>query len=322
MIPAISSHIALIESSIQEISLPGKPENLYEPIRYFMSLGGKRMRPVLLLLGHELFGGKAKDVIPQALAVEIFHNFSLVHDDIMDNAPLRRAKATVHEKWNRNIAILSGDAMLVKAYEYLGQTHSPHFKKIFDLFNKTALEVCEGQQYDMDFENQSVSIADYLEMIRLKTSVLLGASLTIGAILANASDKDCEHLYQFGQHLGIAFQLQDDLLDAFGDPEKFGKKTGGDIAANKKTYLMLTALQDAEGATKEALTSALLLHKHDEKITRILAIFEQLNVKEKTRAEMDKHFATAKSHLEKIEAETGQKNILLQLSESLMIRVH
>lgn len=230
------------------------PVNLYEPVDYILQLGGKRIRPLLTLMSVDAFGKDYQLGLHAALAIEVFHNFTLLHDDIMDDAPLRRGKATVHEKWDVNTAILSGDAMMILANQYLEVYEGDVYKKLMQLFQKTALEVCEGQQYDMDFENRNdVSIPEYIEMIRLKTSVLVAAALKMGAIIAKASDKDAEAMYQYGLNLGLAFQLQDDYLDAFGDPETFGKQVGGDIIENKKTFLYLKALENLEGEEQNKL---------------------------------------------------------------------
>ena len=235
----IKSLQELIEKELQQIQFPDRPKNLYEPIRYMLAVGGKRARPVLVLMGCEVFNGNRTEAIPAALAIEVFHNFTLLHDDIMDNAPLRRSKPTVHNKWNNSIAILSGDAMFVKACELMMQVNDKQIRTVMDIFLRTSTEVCEGQQMDMSFEKEkNVSITDYLKMIELKTAVLLGCSLQIGAIIGGADEIQSKHLYEFGKNIGIAFQLQDDLLDVFGDAEKFGKQTGGDIISNKKTFLI------------------------------------------------------------------------------------
>ncbi|MGY5354734.1 polyprenyl synthetase family protein [Wenyingzhuangia sp. IMCC45467] len=246
-----NSFIAFLE---QETSVK-EPVSLYKPIDYILSLGGKRIRPLLTLMAVDAFNIDYKKGLHAALAIEVFHNFTLLHDDIMDDAPLRRGQATVHEKWNVNTAILSGDAMMILANQYLEVYEGSVYKKLMQLFQKTALEVCEGQQYDMDFENRNdVSIAEYIEMIRLKTSVLVAAALKMGVIIANASDKDADAMYEYGLNLGLAFQLQDDYLDAFGDPETFGKQVGGDIIENKKTFLYLKALENLKGAEKHQLS--------------------------------------------------------------------
>lgn len=234
--------IQLVEEAIQDKGFKKEPISLYEPISYTMALGGKRVRPALLLMANDLFGGTANRALNAALAIEIFHNFTLVHDDIMDNAPVRRGKPTVFKKWNVPTAILSGDVMLVEAYQLLCDYEPELLPHLLKLFNKTAVEVCEGQQYDMLFENASdVSIDDYLKMIELKTAVLLGASLKMGALIAKATRNDAQHLYEFGKNIGVAFQLMDDILDVYGDPKKFGKQVGGDILANKKNILIITS---------------------------------------------------------------------------------
>ncbi|ANW96915.1 polyprenyl synthetase [Wenyingzhuangia fucanilytica] len=243
-------------SFLKEKATFKEPATLYNPIHYILELGGKRIRPLLTLMSVDAFGKDYKQGLNAALAVEVFHNFTLLHDDIMDDAPLRRGKATVHEKWDVNTAILSGDAMMILANQYLEVYEGDTYKKLMKLFQQTALEVCEGQQHDMDFENRNdVSISEYIEMIRLKTSVLVAAALKMGAIIADASEQDAEAMYQYGLNLGLAFQLQDDYLDAFGDPETFGKQVGGDIIENKKTFLYLKALENLEGDDQEQLLS-------------------------------------------------------------------
>lgn len=319
----LSAYLERIEKGIAELDFPQRPVELYEPMRYILRLGGKRMRPVLTLMGHELFGGRSENVVSPALAVELFHNFTLIHDDIMDRAPLRRGQPTVHAKWNENVGILSGDALMVIAYQQLAKCDAQHFKSIFDLFSKTAIEVCEGQQFDMEFETRAdVTIEEYLQMIALKTSVLLGCALQMGAILADASKEDQEHLYAFGKNLGIAFQLHDDLLDAFGDPEKFGKKVGGDIAANKKTFLLLSALKDANPAQHQRLQDLISGKESDEskKIEAVLAVFRELNIREKTEQKMDAFYQEALVHLNAIQREEKDKAPLRHLAAVLMER--
>ncbi|MFN7013124.1 MAG: polyprenyl synthetase family protein [Bacteroidia bacterium] len=300
-----------------------KPKELYEPLQYILSLGGKRMRPLLTYMGNDLFDGNVQDAEPAALAVEIFHNFSLVHDDIMDNAPLRRGKATVHEKWNNNIAILSGDALLIKAYEELVKAKAYHVKPLIELFNKTALEVCEGQQLDINFETlPEVSTKEYLHMITLKTAVLLGAALQMGAITANASVNDAKHLYEFGKNIGIAFQLQDDILDVFGNPEKFGKQVGGDIISNKKTWLLIEAKKQATGTTKDALNYWISLKKFNalEKVNAIKNIYETLQIRKQAEQEMNQFYELALQHLSEIKADEIKKQELKTFAQALMNR--
>ncbi len=309
-----------IEKKIAELEFPQKPENLYEPIRYFLTLGGKRMRPVLLLMSHELFGGDHKNVVSPAIAIELFHNFSLVHDDIMDRAALRRGKVTVHEKWNTNTAILSGDAILIESYKLMIDCPTENLKSVLNIFNQTALEVCEGQVMDMDFEiRNDVSIGEYIQMIRLKTAVLLGGSLQIGAVLANASQEDAKHIYEFGINLGIAFQLQDDILDVYADPDKFGKTVGGDIASNKKTFLLLKTIELCDSADKKHLEALLHLY-HENKIMRVMSLYDKYKVKSLAEAEMKKYFDAAMSHLDKITFSAAKKQPLTALANFLMKR--
>lgn len=317
----ISAYTAYIEKEIDGLDFPLTPSNLYDPLRYFMQLGGKRMRPILTLLGTELFGEKKEKAINAALSVETFHNFSLIHDDIMDEAPLRRNQATVHHKWNQNIAILSGDVLFVKAFQLLAK-HEPHqLANLLELFNKTAIEVCEGQQMDMDFETRSdVTIEEYIEMIRLKTSVLLGCALEMGAIVANASQSDKKLLYTFGQHIGIAFQIQDDILDLYADPEKFGKQVGGDVISNKKTLLNLKAIELASSAQKEQLTQLSLSIDFDNKIKVTTEIYNAIGARAACEVVMQKHYEIALKALDAIEVTANQKIPLIKLAESLMQR--
>jgi len=305
--------------------LKGKePKELYEPENYILSLGGKRVRPLLALMACNLFNKPAKLALPSALCVELFHNFSLIHDDILDKAPLRRNKKTVHEKWNTNIAILSGDVMLVKAFEILKQYPDNEFKKVFSVFTKTAIEVCEGQQMDMNFETQKrVEVNEYIEMITLKTAVLLGCSLQMGAINAGANDKDQKYLYEFGKHIGVAFQLLDDLLDAFADEKsKFGKQIGGDIMSNKKTFLLLKAIETANANQHLLLREFMKLspQKNKEKVRGILTIFRELKVDSLCKAEADKHTRYALDCLLKVKARPDKKNELELFALQLLNR--
>lgn len=294
-------------------------------MEYIVSLGGKRLRPVLVLAGHQLFNSSVEKAIPVAIAIELFHNFSLIHDDIMDKAPLRRNQSTVHKKWNENIAILSGDAMLVKAYQELCKTDSEKLPTLLNIFSETAIKVCEGQQLDMNYEKQNkVSIPQYLKMIELKTAVLLGASLQMGAVIAGASNENAQHLYNFGKHIGIAFQLQDDILDAYADAEKFGKQQGGDIVSNKKTFLLLKALELSESNRylKEELHQWIHAPEFNptEKVTAVTNIFNFLNIPELARKEMQHQYNLALESYNKLSSITGDKNILLQYADSLMVR--
>lgn len=317
----LKHYTTLIEGELGKIGFPTTPERLYEPLRYFLQIGGKRIRPMLTLLGAELFGASHEKAMAQALSIEVFHNFTLIHDDIMDEAPLRRNVQTIHEKWNRDVAILSGDVLMIKAYQLLGQIDHALLPEAFALFNKTAIEVCEGQQMDMDFEQRSdVTIDEYIEMIRLKTSVLLGCALEMGAIVAEASLHDREAIYNFGQHIGIAFQIQDDILDLYADPDKFGKQVGGDVIANKKTMLYLTAIQNA---TKEQLEVMKQLQNEDNlelKVERTRQLFDQLNSRSRCEARMQEHYDIAMQSLAIIDVEEAQKAKLIGLANFLMNR--
>ncbi len=313
----------LIEKAIAENKVIGNPIELYEPVNYMMGLGGKRLRPVLVLMANELFGGNGQDALPAALAVEMFHNFSLVHDDIMDKALIRRNQPTVHVKWNETIAILSGDLMMIKATDLLCETKTNHLKQLIHAFNKTAIEVCEGQQLDMNFETRSdVTAADYLEMISLKTAVLLGGSLQIGAMIAGASAENTKHIYEFGKHIGIAFQIQDDILDSFGEGEKTGKKVGGDIATNKKTILLIEAFAKANPAKKAALNHWLNQPQDNaDKIKEILGIFHNLQVRNSAESLKETYLQKAFTHLSAISVPEDNKKLLQQTANELMQRM-
>ncbi|EIM78696.1 polyprenyl synthetase [Nitritalea halalkaliphila LW7] len=282
-----------IEEKITQYPYGAEPESLYEPIRYLLAIGGKRLRPVLTLLGYRLFASATEEVLTPAAAVEVFHNFTLMHDDIMDKAPLRRGKPTVHERWDANTAILSGDVMLVKAYDMLLEMDGRYLKQMLLRFNRTAAEVCEGQQLDMNFEQMdTVSEEQYIHMIRLKTAVLLGFALELGATLGGASKEEVAKLYDFGVYVGIGFQLMDDLLDVYADQEKFGKQVGGDIIANKKTFLLLKALELADGELKDRLDVALhtAAFSADEKVHEVTAIYDALGIKQITEKKMNDYF--------------------------------
>ncbi|RKD16205.1 isoprenyl synthetase [Pelobium manganitolerans] len=313
----------IIVKAVNEIDYPAQPKELYQPIAYLMSLGGKRLRPALVLMATDLFGGDVEEAISPALAIELFHNFTLMHDDIMDNAPLRRGKPTVHEKWNASVAILSGDVMFVKAYKLMIQVRPEILSGVLEVFNKTAVEVCEGQQIDMNFEvRQNVSIAEYLEMIRLKTAVLLGGALKIGALIGKANAENADLLYQFGENLGIAFQLQDDILDVYGDPEKFGKQVGGDIICNKKTYLLIKALELAKDQDAKTLELWLQQTNFDttEKVEAVKGIYNRLNIRQIAEEAMQQHATKALQALENIDVAPENKSILLGFAEMLMAR--
>lgn len=318
---SIERHSKMITESIASWNLPSSPENLYEPLRYFLTLGGKRMRPVLTLMGAELFGEKGESAIHAAMGVELFHNFTLIHDDIMDAAPLRRSKSTVHTKWNENIAILSGDVLMVKAYQEICKQNPQHLTALLNVFNQTAVEVCEGQQMDMDFESRNnVKIEEYIEMIRLKTSVLLGGALEMGAIIAEASETDRKKLYTFGQELGLAFQIKDDYLDLYGDPEKFGKQIGGDVISNKKTLLYLLALENANAQQLEIFRQLENESDLELKVHNVRQLFDQLDIPNLAQTYMDKHFENGISALKEISVPEENKKDLVELSFYLMAR--
>lgn len=301
---------------------PKEPSSLYEADRYFLKSGGKRIRPVMCLMGNELFDDISKDAWHVAAAIELFHNFSLIHDDIMDKAPLRRGRETVHTKFGESTALLAGDVMLVAAYDYLNKISGKYVFSILNLFNKTAREVCEGQQLDMDFENSNeVKMDDYLSMISLKTSVLLAASLKMGAILGGAGERNQNLLYEFGRKLGLAFQVQDDYLDAFGDPEKFGKQVGGDIKANKKTFLLIHALQTASFDQKKKLLE-LMNSNNDKKVEQVISLFKQCRVDEWANELKEKFISGAFEHLEDVAVLSKRKEPLKQLALFLTQRQH
>lgn len=310
----------LIEEEIQNLEYPKIPHNLYKPIKYILNIGGKRMRPILMLMSHQLFDLDIHKSLKAAIGIEIFHNFTLLHDDIMDNSPLRRGVETVHEMWNSNIAILAGDTMFVQSYQYISDVDSLNLRDVLDVFNKAAKEVCEGQQSDMDFETrENVGIDEYIKMVEYKTAVLLAASLKIGAINGGASKKDTENLYEFGKNIGIAFQLKDDLLDIFGKPSTFGKQSGGDIMSNKKTYLYLRALKDAN---KEQYSELLKLFNNEknslQKLTAVKTIFTDLEISRKTSDLIQEYYYRALNFLEDISSENKQP--LLDFSKLLIDR--
>ncbi len=302
-----------------------EPKNLYLPVSYSLNMGGKRLRPVLVLLAHNLFRNDIEKSLPAAIAIEVFHNFTLLHDDIMDCADVRRGKAAVHKQFGENTAILSGDAMSILAYQYILQTDLPDIRPLTQLFSQTAIEICEGQQYDMDFETrQNVSIDEYLRMIRLKTAVLLACSLKAGALTAEADLQQAELLYQIGIHLGMAFQLQDDWLDVFSEEEKFGKVTGGDITANKKTFLLLKALELATGDIKHELLTRITQTKFDptEKINAVKRIYTTLNIDSVTKDEIEKYYQMALFNIDQLSVAPEAKNELILLARKMMQRDH
>ena len=319
----IEAYRSFFLDRIKQETLNREPDNLYAPIRYIMNLGGKRLRPVLTLLTAEIFGASYKDALSAAIAIEVFHNFSLVHDDIMDAAPVRRGQPTVHEKWNTTTAILSGDAMLILAYQYFEDYEPKVFLALAKLFSRTALQVCEGQQWDIDFENSEKDLLkDYLKMIEYKTAVLVAAAMEMGAIIANASKEDCAAIYNFGLNLGIAFQIQDDYLDAFGNPENFGKQIGGDIIENKKTYLYLKALEfgsESETAEIKEFFKA-ENHGNHEKIDAVKALFLSSGAADEALKGIEEYTQKAFEVLETINIDADKKNILHHFGKNLMKR--
>ncbi len=321
---SIDSYRDVFTSYLQEKIQIKDPASLYEPITYILKLGGKRLRPVLTLMTAEIFGADHKVALNAALAVEVFHNFSLVHDDIMDDAPLRRGEETVHEKWNLNTGILSGDAMLIQAYQLFESYENNTFRGLAQIFSKTALEVCEGQQYDVDFEvRNDVTEAEYLKMIEYKTAVLVGAAMKMGALVANASEDDTQKIYDFGRLLGVAFQLQDDYLDAFGDPETFGKQVGGDIIENKKTFLYLKAIENGNTNDKEKLV-AMFANKNGvdntAKIVFAKEVFDRSGASELTKKAIKNYTEQALQVLDSISVSDDKKQVLKDFGESLMYR--
>jgi geranylgeranyl diphosphate synthase, type II len=313
-----------IEKEIHQL-YQAEPKNLYEPVGYALSMGGKRLRPVMALLAYNLYSETVEQAFPIAMAIELFHNFTLLHDDIMDGAEMRRNSPSVYKKYNENIAILSGDAMSIMAYNYLLKCSSTDSAPLIRLFSRTALEVCEGQQFDMDFEARlDVSIPEYINMIRLKTAVLLASSLKLGALAANAPEKIASQLYEFGLNLGIAFQLQDDLLDVFADQDKFGKRIGGDIVSNKKTFLMLKALEISDDNTKIFIHDWINKSEFDadEKIQAITDVYNKLEIRKITEGYIDGFYQTALTVFEEIDLTTERKSELLQLANLIMSRDH
>ncbi|MCW8312138.1 MULTISPECIES: polyprenyl synthetase family protein [Sphingobacterium] len=314
----------LVIEAIENSEFPEAPTNLYDPIRYILTLGGKRVRPVLTLMAAELFGmQQMEEIIPAAKAVEFFHNFSLIHDDLMDKAPLRRGKTTVHEKWDANIAILSGDGLLVKAYEEISKCNPVYLPATLKILSKVAMEVCEGQQLDMDYEmRESLSMDEYLEMIRLKTSVLLGGALQLGAILSGADAQQQQLIYDFGENVGLAFQLQDDILDAYGDPDTFGKIVGGDIMINKKTYLLVKLMEvitPEDRPRMEQLLNA-TVDTLPSKVTEMLALYDKYAVRKSADQLKDSYTQLAFEKMEALDVPKTRKEALLVLANSLLVR--
>ncbi|MDR3652862.1 MAG: polyprenyl synthetase family protein [Paludibacter sp.] len=314
----------IITTELETINWNKDPRGLYEPIGYVLSMGGKRIRPALTLLACNLFSDNVQPAVNSALGIEIFHNFTLLHDDIMDRADVRRGRPTVHKKWDDNTAILSGDVMQIASYQFIAQTPSEYLKQVLDLFSKTAAEICEGQQYDVDFENRDdVKAEEYLEMIRLKTAVLLGCALKTGAWIGGAGEEDAQLLYDFGINIGLAFQLKDDLLDVYGDEATFGKKIGGDILCNKKTYLLIHALELAkgeDGAELENWLNAFDDNLSNQKILAVTSLFNRLGVKSICEDKMQFFYTKAIANLEKVSVLENKKQELRKLAEKLMFR--
>jgi len=312
-----------INKHIASLQFTRTPKGLYEPIEYVLSLGGKRIRPVLLLMAYNLYKDDLASAYAPATGIEVYHNYTLLHDDLMDRADLRRGKPTVHKAWDDNAAILSGDAMLVLAYQYIAACSPEYLKEVLDLFSQTALEICEGQQLDMEFEaRKDVSEQEYLNMIRLKTAVLLASALKIGAILGGASAVDADHLYQFGVRIGIAFQLQDDLLDVYGNTEVFGKKIGGDILCNKKTYMLIKALEHVDGPRQKELSFWLDAKNFDpaEKIRAVTSIYDRLNIRRFCENKMREYYDLAMESLSAVSVVEEKKHELKNVVKQLMCR--
>jgi geranylgeranyl diphosphate synthase type II len=314
--------LAIINREIQSIEYPTNPSGLYEPITYLLLLKGKKIRPALTLLACNLYRDDVDDAIYPALAWEIFHNFTLMHDDVMDKADVRRGQPTVHKKWNENTAILSGDAMLILAYKYMTQSPLKNLKPLLDLFSETAADICNGQQYDMEFENRlDVTENEYIQMIRLKTAVMLGACLKSGAIVGGATENDQQNLYEFGINLGIAFQIKDDLLDVYGDPNVFGKKIGGDILCNKKTYLLINALNSADKEIKTELLRWIHTDvRSEEKIEAVRKLYDKLAIEEKANSAILMYYKRSMDALQSVAVSEEKKKILTNLANNLMAR--
>ena len=312
-----------VNESLDALPYDRCPSSLYEPIRYVLSLGGKRIRPVLMLLGYQLFHDQPEQIMMQALGLETYHNYTLLHDDLMDNACLRRGHATVHCKWDANTAVLSGDSMLVLAYQRMAQCDSRHLPAVMELFTETALEIGEGQQYDMDFETRNdVTEEEYIEMIRLKTSVLLACALKMGAILADASEEDANLLYQFGEKVGLAFQLQDDLLDVYGDEKVFGKAIGGDITSNKKTYMLINAVNRANQQERTELMRWIEAKDFDrqEKIEAVTRLYDAIGIRQLCEQKINSYFEEAKQYLDQVSVSEERKQPLRQYTAEMVHR--
>ena len=315
--------LKMVNEFLDHLSYDRKPESLYEPIKYVLSMGGKRIRPTLMLLAYNLYKDNPEDILMNACALETYHNYTLLHDDLMDNADMRRGHLTVHKKWNDNTAILSGDSMLVLAFQRMMQCDTKHLKDILDLFTVTALEIGEGQQYDMEFETRNdVKEEEYIEMIRLKTSVLLACALKIGAILADASAEDADNLYKFGEQIGLAFQLQDDYLDVYGDSKVFGKEIGGDITSNKKTYMLINAFNKANDAQREELTRWVSVRDFDrnEKVNAVTRLYNEIGIDQLAQDKIAYYFAQSKKFLDAVNVPEEKKEELRKYAQKMMKR--
>lgn len=315
--------LKMVNEFLDHLSYDRKPESLYEPIKYVLSMGGKRIRPTLMLLAYNLYKENPEDILMNACALETYHNYTLLHDDLMDNADMRRGHLTVHKKWNDNTAILSGDSMLVLAFQRMMQCDTKHLKDILDLFTVTALEIGEGQQYDMEFETRNdVKEEEYIEMIRLKTSVLLACALKIGAILADASAEDAENLYKFGEQIGLAFQLQDDYLDVYGDSKVFGKEIGGDITSNKKTYMLINAFNKANAAQREELTRWVSARDFDrnEKVDAVTRLYNEIGIDQLAQDKIAYYFGQSKKFLDAVNVPEEKKEELRKYAQKMMKR--
>ena len=315
--------LRIVNQGLDSLPYERKPQSLYEPISYVLSLGGKRIRPVLMLLGYNLFKEQPEDILMPALGLETYHNYTLLHDDLMDNADLRRGHQTVHKKWDANTAILSGDSMLVLAYQRVAQCDAARLPQVLSLFTETALEIGEGQQYDMDFETRNdVTEDEYIEMIRLKTSVLLACALKMGAILGGASDRDADLLYRFGEKIGLAFQLQDDLLDVYGDPAVFGKAIGGDITSNKKTYMLINAVNRANDAQRAELMRWIEAKEFDrgEKVAAVTRLYDEIGIRQLCEQKINDYFEQGKQLLEQVSVADERKAQLRQYTNEMMHR--
>ena len=315
--------LTLIQNYIDSLPYNRKPESLYEPVKYVLSLGGKRIRPMLMLMSYALYRDDVERILPQAIGLETYHNYTLLHDDLMDNADVRRGMPTVHRKWDANTAILSGDSMLVLAYQRMQECPVEKLPAVLDVFTTTALEIGEGQQYDMEFETRDdVREDEYIEMIRLKTSVLLACAMKIGALMADAPQEDIDNLYRFGEQMGLAFQLQDDYLDVYGDPKVFGKAIGGDIVSNKKTYMLINAINRAQGEDIETLMRWIDAKEFDrsEKVKAVTAVYDRLGIGDLAKAKMEEYYAEALAALDRVAVEESRKSLLRDYAAKMMKR--